>query len=619
MKPTFEYLITTVNKTLDEIKNLIIKSNVKGRILIGNQQSFEESQTDFELNGSFVSVFNMRSKGVSKNRNFLLNKSIGDFVTFLDDDMSFFENSQTVVEKNVSQNLKFNAVRFNVKTDNRKRKIKQIRNKKSLSFKDLSSYGVWGIFFKRDYLIKNDIYFREDVGPGTEINHGEDGVFLKTFLDFSKILQIPKCAFVVSQNESTWHGQERDLEKELISHGYVYSILFGEKAFKKSKIFLLTHRWCYPKSVKLWELRRWMRLGILKERKRNLKLDDVKVVVLGPIVNDKLSGGVGVFDESLYRGFESIGIKSHIISLAKSSSVNNIVVGDGRNKVKKIGLYFRKIAKEIKKIKPDIVISSTQYSMGIQTYKKIYRNALYIQVLHGVAWPSNGKFKAWAVNTVAKYSRKTFDYLSTVSYLSYALNLQYNGIKCDKVIHNGCNMPLVNESTKDIDFLYVGRLYKDKQVEMIADAFVQLAKNNSSIKCVIAGYGDLESLFVNGKYKNSSINYLGRLTQKETQELMLRSKFFISMHPFETFGTVFNEAALNGCNIVTQSTTGVIPLYMKKKYYHNVDSENAAELCKELLDIKNNYYLIEEDEKIRLKKYLSYDRVAKDYLSFLKK
>lgn len=75
----------------------------------------------------------------------------------------------------------------------------------------------------------------------------------------------------------------------------------------------------------------------------------MRIVILGPVVNATLSGGVGVFDEGLYRGFQGIGDVVEVISLAKSSSIDNAVIGNGNYSTRKIWASFHKIGKEIKR------------------------------------------------------------------------------------------------------------------------------------------------------------------------------------------------------------------------------------------------------------------------------
>ena len=262
---TFQYLVTVVKKNVDEIMNLVKELNIKGDILIGNQMMEEDAEYKLSCHGCSIRVFNMTSRGVSKNRNFLLLHSSADFITFLDDDVYFVEGEQEAAESLVSR-CKYNAVRFNVISDNSDRPIKQFEKEGFIKFKSLSSCGVWGIFFKREFLIKSDILFDENVGPGTMVNHGEDALFNKLFLEQSKMYFFPLAVFHSIQKVSTWHTEKRDLKIELFSHGYVYCLLYKRFANIRSVLFLMTHMYCYPKGTKYRLLRKYMKDGIKKAK-----------------------------------------------------------------------------------------------------------------------------------------------------------------------------------------------------------------------------------------------------------------------------------------------------------------------------------------------------------------
>lgn len=340
----------------------------------------------------------------------------------------------------------------------------------------------------------------------------------------------------------------------------------------------------------------------------------MRVLVLGPVVSKNTSGGVAVFDEGLYGGFVELGDDVQIISIEKSLKVDNIVIKSKNPKPKKIIFYFNKIAKEIKKFQPDLVISSLHYSLGIKKYKRAWPSARYIQVLHGFPCQINGLKKAAEINYVARFSRKHFDFVVTVSFLSYAINKKINRIICDKVIHNGCALvPSDEEFDRTYDFVYVGRLFRDKEVEMIGDAFKELKKNNPDMRLAVAGFGELKPLFSEGKFHNCGIEYLGKLTQPEVRDLLNKTKFFISMNPLEPFGTVFNEAVMNGCNIVTQSTTGSAALFIGKKYFHIADCISGEELEIRLEQIANDFSPIPLEEKKRFVDYMSFKRAATEY------
>lgn len=228
----------------------------------------------------------------------------------------------------------------------------------------------------------------------------------------------------------------------------------------------------------------------------------------------------------------------------------------------------RKIGNIIKQIKPDLVISSLHYSLGVKTYKRIYNKCTYVQVLHGFSCPINGKLKANMVNKSIRRASKYFDHNVAVSYLTYSINKKINNTLCDAIIHNGCNFSpekLINRDKDRLyDFVYVGRLYKDKEIESISEAFINAKKRSPNLKFAVAGYGELENLFVNGKYKCEEIDFLGKLSQEQVENLFKSSKFFVSLNPLEPFGIVFAEAVVNGCNIVTQSTCGFSYLFGKK-------------------------------------------------------
>ena len=343
----------------------------------------------------------------------------------------------------------------------------------------------------------------------------------------------------------------------------------------------------------------------------------MKVLILGPVVNEKTSGGVAIFDEGLCNGFLELGDECNVLSIEKSKNIENVVVNI--KKPNRIIFNKRKIAKAIKIYQPDLVISSLQYSAGIKKYKRAWKKAKYIQVLHGFPCPINGRFKSWAINRVAKYSRKHFDYVVTVSFLSYAINKKINRIICDKVIHNGCALvPNNKETNRTIDFIYIGRLFRDKEVEMIGEAFSILKRRQPFLRLVVAGYGELERLFANGKFSNSGIEFVGKLTQQQVRDYLEQSKFFISMNPLEPFGTVFNEAVMNGCNIVTQSSNGSMALFIHKNYFHCADCVNSEELADKLSMISNDFVNISGKEKEGFVEYMSFKRAAKEYKELIK-
>ncbi len=336
----------------------------------------------------------------------------------------------------------------------------------------------------------------------------------------------------------------------------------------------------------------------------------MKVLILGPVINNEKSGGVAVFDEGLYDGFLKRGDDAKIISDDKSKRINNIVVS----------FSFSKIAKIIRLEKPDLVICSLKYSLGIGAYKRKWNSATYVQVLHGFSCPVNGKLKAWLINSSLRRVHKKFDHVVSVSQLTNAINKKINLINSDKIIINGVDIePHTQDDKKEYDFVYIGRLFKDKGINLICEAFTKLKRIRPDFSFAVAGYGEEESLFLpGGKYYGESICFLGRLDSAGVKNLLSKSKFFISLNSLEPFGIVFTEAIVNGCNIITQSTSGCASVFLKKPYFHICDAINSKELTLSLQNIHDEFVNISIKERKQIASELSFKRCADEYASLCK-
>jgi len=342
----------------------------------------------------------------------------------------------------------------------------------------------------------------------------------------------------------------------------------------------------------------------------------MRILILGPIVNERTSGGVAVFDEGLYHGFNELGDFAQIISIDKSSSIDNLVAGKPTNKKHKIFFRFRRIAKLIKKFEPDLVISSVQYSIGIKKYKRKWPKATYVQVLHGTPCPVNGIFKAWCINFAARYSRKHFDKLVTVSHLSWAINKKINRVECDEIINTGCIPPSNFNGSKEkkYDFCYVGRLVKDKNIEKMMDSLIEIQKERHNLKVCIAGYGELEHLFYpGGKYDLDFVTFKGKVEHPNVFSIYSDSKFFISLCELEACGLAFSEAAICGCNPVSALSSGQTYLFRGKPFYHTIDTSNVNIMTAELKMVLDNHVEITKGDIGELIEIFSFKNIAKKY------
>ena len=350
----------------------------------------------------------------------------------------------------------------------------------------------------------------------------------------------------------------------------------------------------------------------------------MKILVLGPVLNKKSSGGVAAVSESLVEGFRMLGHYANIVSLEKSSNIDNVVIGNKGHSLLNVLLSLSKVARYLKKEKPDLVISSLQYNIGIKKYKKASPNTKFVAVIHGMATPIRGRLRCLGINAVARYSCRHFDATTTVSYLSQATNYRFYDIKISSVIPNGIGdvkefaaSEAELRGERPFDFLYIGRLAKSKRIDLILKAFKKLReKTGKDLKLAIAGTGELSNLFENkAELEASGIQYLGLVEHKKTADLYKKSRNFISLNELEPLGVVFMEAALAGCNIIHPYTCGGAQLFVNDPIQHFCDISSETTLCNDMERAINEYYQPSVSDIQRYEKDFSAIEMCKKYLA----
>lgn len=223
---TIDILVSTFNKTIDEVKHIIDKGHYVSHVIVGDQVGYCGHEHFTSSFGADVDLYYFDSKGVSKSRNQLLGLSKAEIITFCDDDVSFFENYENNVFDAFSSHCNALVIRFNCSSLNENRPIRFVDKDGVIAFSTLKTFGVWGEFFKRDFIIGKRILFDEYAGPGSIIVSGEDVMFNKDVsLKTKEIYQSKKILATVAQTESSWFSNY-DVPY-FTATGYVYSHLFG--------------------------------------------------------------------------------------------------------------------------------------------------------------------------------------------------------------------------------------------------------------------------------------------------------------------------------------------------------------------------------------------------------
>ena len=101
---------------------------------------------------------------------------------------------------------------------------------------------------------------------------------------------------------------------------------------------------------------------------------------------------------------------------------------------------------------------------------------------------------------------------------------------------------------RDVDFVYVGRISKEKGVLKLLDYFIKNKK-----KLTVIGPVDNDSYsteFLRQVSINKNITYLGSKSWPDIKELLLSTKFYISFTEGENFGQAIIEALGCGCSVI---------------------------------------------------------------------
>lgn len=217
-----QVLIPTYNKSINDIKNLCSYWNIESDVLVSVQTDYEE-RLDFNYKNHLVTVVFNKTKGVSVNRNILIDNCTGDIGLFIDDDCSLVNGYSDIISS-FYEKYGCDCVCFNGFLPSKENElIHRQRTKRIQGFHDVSSVGAPGLSFKKDYLKSKKIRFDEMIGTPNFIVLGEDSFFVKNLIE-------NRCSFYRSNTPVF------KIEDDLVNSSYFKG--FGDYRFLISKGYL---------------------------------------------------------------------------------------------------------------------------------------------------------------------------------------------------------------------------------------------------------------------------------------------------------------------------------------------------------------------------------------------
>ncbi len=196
-----ELLIATMNqKDLKKYDEMNIRSDA---IFLNQADKYDYIEKYIKNNK--VKMITTKERGVGKNRNQALLVSTAEICLLSDDDMIYNDNYKEIVCEAFEKIPKADIIIFNIETIGKKVKRKKNYKIKRVNILNFQNYGAVRIAFRREEIIKKNLWFSILFGGGTKYSSGEDTLFLRDALRKKvKIYTYPKTIGTVKQETSTW-------------------------------------------------------------------------------------------------------------------------------------------------------------------------------------------------------------------------------------------------------------------------------------------------------------------------------------------------------------------------------------------------------------------------------
>ena len=324
-----------------------------------------------------------------------------------------------------------------------------------------------------------------------------------------------------------------------------------------------------------------------------MKKQDKYIAIFSAYIPPHL-GGIERYVDNLVREFNKLGYK--IILVTSNYNSNNDVEINNDNLIIRLPVYnsFKNrypIIKHNKKMKY-LMDKLNNYSISF-----IIVNTRFHLTSHvGVKYGNKHNIPVYLIEHGSNYvtlDNKFIDFFANryEDFLTWKIKKKVSGfgvsnacgnwlkkinINMDGVWYNSIdtNQRLPKkEKHSTINFLYAGRLIKQKGVDNILIAFSKLLSDYKNIKLYIAGDGPELDSYKN-KYNNANINFLGKLDYKNLLKYYAKTDVFLypPLWP-EGLPTSILEAGLMKCAVIGTNQGGIVEIIENEKNGIIVDND----------------------------------------------
>lgn len=198
-----EVIISTMNVADDDF-SLVEKMNIQTDAIIINQTD-HVAYNEYLLEGHTIRMFSFDERGVGLSRNNGLMRSTADICLMADDDMVYVNGYERIVLDAYASQPAAEFIVFNVLVHEEGRSTHMVRNNRKLRYWERFRYGTVSFTFKRERIVKRNLFFSLLFGGGAEFGSGEDTLFLWAALRSNvRVYTSGEMLADVHNHHSTW-------------------------------------------------------------------------------------------------------------------------------------------------------------------------------------------------------------------------------------------------------------------------------------------------------------------------------------------------------------------------------------------------------------------------------
>jgi glycosyltransferase involved in cell wall biosynthesis len=258
---------------------------------------------------------------------------------------------------------------------------------------------------------------------------------------------------------------------------------------------------------------------------------------------------------------------------------------------------FREVAEDLAAFGPDVVHVATEFSLGLAGVKA----ARQLQVpLVASAHTDYDQYAArygvtWALRAGWHYLRWFYGQAHQVLCPSriYEEQLHRHGVVHTGIWSRGVDPDVftphfrsaayrrrIGAGPRDLVVTYIGRLAREKNLDLLLEAWDQLASERGTARLVLVGRGPLEDEL--RRRGTPSLHVLGLLHGRELSEAYASADVFAFPSTTETFGNSLLEAMSSGLPSLVAAAGGVLEFVEHGENAWLVEPESASAIAEGL-------------------------------------